>query len=107
MCKTVQMRHSTVLMALLAVTHGIVIDRAVGAPGHGKCKVDGGNTVDKRFFEKKMCLVEAPDEEASSCRMAAHVMAEGSMSSFAAECVRICSTRERAEGVKSEVKSKK
>jgi hypothetical protein len=54
-----------------------------------------------------MCLVEAPDAEASSRRMAAHMMAEGALSSFAAECVCICSTRERAEGVKSEVKSKK
>jgi hypothetical protein len=95
------------LLALLAVTHGIVVDRAIGAPGHGKCEVDGGNAVDKRFIEKKMCLVEAPDADASSRRMAAHAMAEGAMSSFAAECVRICSTRERAEGVKSEVKSKK
>jgi hypothetical protein len=95
------------LLALLAVTNGIVVDRAIGAPGHGKCEVDGGNAVDKRFIGKKMCLIEAPDAEASNRRMAAHAMAEGAISSFASECVRICSTRERAEGVKSEVKSKK
>jgi hypothetical protein len=95
------------LLALLAVTYDIVIDRAIGAPGHGKCEVDGGNAVDKQFIEKKMCLIEAPDAEASARRMAAHAMAEGALLSFAAECVRICSTRERAEGVKSEGKSKK
>jgi hypothetical protein len=95
------------LLALLAVSYGIVIDRAVGAPGHGKCEVDGGNAVDKRYIETKMCLIEAPDCDASSRRMSAHAMAGNALTSFAAECARICSSRERAHGVKSEIKSKK
>ena len=41
------------LLALLAVSYGIIVDRAVGAPGHGKCEVDGANAVDKRFIETK------------------------------------------------------
>jgi hypothetical protein len=95
------------LLALLAVSYGIVVDWAIGAPGHGKCEVDGANAVDKRFIETKMCLIEAPDCEASSRRMSAHAMAGEALTSFAAECARICSTRERSEGVKSEMKSKK
>jgi hypothetical protein len=54
-----------------------------------------------------MCLIEAPDGEASARRMSAHAMAGDALTSFAEECARICSTRERAEGVKSEIKSKK
>jgi hypothetical protein len=95
------------LLALLAVSYGIVVDWAVGAPGHGKCKVGGANAVDKWFIETKMCLIEAPDGEASARRMSAHAMAGEALTSFAEECARICSTRERAEGVKSKIKSKK
>jgi hypothetical protein len=86
MCKTVQMRTTALyLLALLAVTHGI--DQAIGAPGHGMCKVDGGNAVNKRFIEKKMCLIEVPDAEASSRRMTAHAMAEGA---YVQLCGRVC-----------------
>ena len=31
------------LNSLLATTHGVIIDRAVGAPGHRKYEVDGLN----------------------------------------------------------------
>ncbi len=79
----------------------------MGAPSHGKCEVDGANAVDKRFIETKMCLIEAPDREASTRRMSAHAMTGDALTSFAAEYARICSTRERAEGVKSKIKSKK
>jgi hypothetical protein len=104
-----QYRCGTVLylLALLAVSYGIVINRAVGAPGHGKCEVDGGNAVDERYIKTKMCLIEAPDGDASTRQMSAHAMAGNALTSFAAECARICSSRERAHGVKSEIKSRK
>jgi hypothetical protein len=41
------------LLALLAVSYGIVVDRAVGAPGHGKCEVDGANAVDNVSLKRK------------------------------------------------------
>ena len=51
---------------LLATTHGIIIDRAVGAPGHGKDQVDRLNAVDKRFINEKMALIITPEENGSS-----------------------------------------
>eukprot|EP00957_Ditylum_brightwellii_P048693 3694718-Ditylum_brightwellii.AAC.1 len=38
------------LLSLISVRFNIVIDRAVGAPGHGKDMVDGLNATDKAFF---------------------------------------------------------
>jgi hypothetical protein len=95
------------LLALLAVTYGIVVDRAIGAPGHGKNDVDGYNAVDKQFLEKKMCLIDTPDAEISDRRMAAHAMVETASLSFANECARLCSAQHRIGGVKSEAKSNK
>jgi hypothetical protein len=95
------------LLALLAVTYGIVVDRAIGAPGHGKNDVDGYNAVDKQFLEKKMCLIDTPDAEISDRRMAAHAMVETASLSFADECARLCSAQHRIQGVKSETKSNK
>ena len=41
------------LLSLLSQKYSIVIDRAIGAPGHGKDVVDGLNAVDKSFLRKK------------------------------------------------------
>jgi hypothetical protein len=43
--------------------HGIIIDHAVGAPGHGKDEVDSLNPVDKRFFLEKMVLIITPPRQ--------------------------------------------
>ena len=37
------------LLSLISVRFNIVIDRVVGAPGHGKDIVDGLNATDKAF----------------------------------------------------------
>eukprot|EP00957_Ditylum_brightwellii_P162192 12350079-Ditylum_brightwellii.AAC.1 len=37
------------LLALISVRFNMVIDRAVGAPGHGKDIVDGLSATDKAF----------------------------------------------------------
>ena len=42
------------LLSLISKTYNIVIDRAVGAPGHGKDVVDGLNAVIKAFLKKAM-----------------------------------------------------
>ena len=39
------------LLSVLAAEFNIVVDRAAGAPGHGKSKIDGLNAVDKRHLQ--------------------------------------------------------
>ena len=37
--------------SLLSFHYSIIIDRAAGAPGHGKASVNGLNVVDKQYFK--------------------------------------------------------
>jgi hypothetical protein len=57
------------LNSLLATTHGIIIDHAFGAPGHGKDKVDSPNTLDKQFIAENMALIVTPEANESSNQM--------------------------------------
>ena len=41
------------LMSMLDHTFGIVVDRALGAPGHDKSEVDAINGVDKNTIQRK------------------------------------------------------
>ena len=40
-------------MRLLSFRYGIVIDRAIGTPGHGKCEVDSINGVDNNIIYRE------------------------------------------------------
>ena len=40
-------------MSNLAWSKNIVVDRAIGAPGHGKCEVDAINGVDKNTIHRE------------------------------------------------------
>jgi hypothetical protein len=82
------------LLALLSVNYSMLVYHAVGAPSHGKCEVDGGNAVEKRYVVTKRYLIEAPNGDASTRRMSAHAMAGNAQTSFAVECACICSSRE-------------
>jgi hypothetical protein len=95
------------LLSLLASTHKIIIDRAIGAPGHGKDEVDGLNATDKRYLSEKMSVIYEPEVKEAENRMAPEARENGKSKSFAGECVRLCSLPHRFEGVKSESKSKK
>ena len=44
------------LLSLISVRFNIVIDRAVGAQGHGKDIVDGLNATDEAF-KRRLCFV--------------------------------------------------
>lgn len=92
------------LLSLLAFTHQIVIDRAIGAPGHGKDIVDGLNATDKQFLSYKMCKIGLPEVNETDSRMSAASMVEGTSFSLAEECARLCSDASRVTGVKSEGK---
>eukprot|EP00957_Ditylum_brightwellii_P150252 11442402-Ditylum_brightwellii.AAC.1 len=52
--------------------YGIVIDRAVGAPGHGKDVVDGLNAADKKFLRTAMLRNSIPDEHNNVNTMICH-----------------------------------
>jgi hypothetical protein len=92
------------LLSLIAVTYGIVYDRAIGAWGHGKDEVDGLNAVDKCFITEKMSLVVTPEANESLKRVAAEAMVEGVSKSIAGKAAHLCSDATHIEGVKSEGK---
>jgi hypothetical protein len=100
------------LLTLLSCVHNVAIDRAVGAPGHGKDIVDGLNTADKRYLIMKMRMIGLPEagaegseENNGGCsRMSAESMVEGTSKSLAVECARLCSDKAGSDGVKSEDK---
>ena len=50
------------LLSMLAVKHNITIDRAVGAPGHGKDLIDGLNAVDKMYLKALMMRTSVAGE---------------------------------------------
>jgi hypothetical protein len=91
------------LLSLLASPIHVVIDRVMGAPGHGKDIVDGLNATDKRFLKDKMCLTGSPEANGSAHRMAAHSMVEGASKSLAVEGARLCSDEARTFRVKGNV----
>jgi hypothetical protein len=66
------------LLSMLAIRFAIIIDRAVGAPGHGKDEVDGLNAVDKRYLQTKMRVVATPgeDDPEEDRKMRAYAMVE-------------------------------
>ena len=49
-------------MSFLSAKYNINIDRAIGAPGHGKDIVDGLNAVDKHYLKKLMRITKTADE---------------------------------------------
>ena len=51
------------LLSMLSMKYNIVIDRAVGAPGHGKDVVDGLNAVDKRYLKQCMFRLLHPEQK--------------------------------------------
>ena len=56
---------SLYLISALSMKYGIVIDCAIGAPGHGKDVVDGLNAVDKGFLRNAMFRLVNPEEDAN------------------------------------------
>lgn len=89
------------LLSLLASKYGVTIDRAIGAPGHGKDVVDGLNATDKRYLKKMMCSIAKPEiDEEEGPKMKANSMQGGQLVSLAQECARLCSLQTRVSGVK-------
>ena len=92
-------------MSALATGFGIVVDRALCAPGHGKSEVDALNGVDKNTIHR-MSMMKVADE---NVQLKAHTSTkiEGEEKvSPAEDCKRILEMA-GSEGVKSEVKREK
>ena len=87
--------------ALLLVRHGIFIDVAIGAPGHGKDMVDGIGAVEKKFLSGYFCLIGTPEAACQANRIkAASMTGDGYSKSLAVECARLCRDNARVSGVK-------
>ena len=104
-----QYRCGNALMYLsaLARKHGIIIDRAVDAPGHGKGVVDGVQGTEKEFLRRKMCMINKNGHDSMDNRIEAAQMCSGEKTSFARECIRLCSNSNRKLGVLGDKKNKK
>jgi hypothetical protein len=91
----------------IAVKYDTTIDRAIGAPGHGKDIVDGINATDKTYLGRMMCLTGTPEANDSEKRMSAESMTETASKSLAVEAQRLLSLDSRINGVKGDKKHAK
>ena len=73
----------------------MIIDRMIGAPGHGKDLVDGINAIDTRYLKGKMCMIGTPEVDDCSKRIKSHSMIDNARYIFAEECKRLCECSER------------
>jgi hypothetical protein len=78
------------LLSHLSAKYDMAIDRAIGAPSHGKDIVDGINATDKQYLAGCMCLIGTPEANDSEKWMAAQSMVETASKSLADECARLC-----------------
>jgi hypothetical protein len=95
------------LLSHLSAKYDMTIDRAIGAPSHGKDIVDGINATDKRYLAGCMCLIGTPEANDGEKRMAAQSMVETASKSLADECARLCTLDSRLQGVKGHTKHAK
>ena len=89
------------LLNIFSLKYHIVIDRAVGAPGHGKSIIDGLNAVDKHYLRKVMCMSGSTKSDDLEIRMKMYAITQNSTLSFAEECARLCGLESRRFGVQS------
>ena len=95
------------LLSYLAQKYDITIDRAIGAPGHGKDIVDGINATNKKYLASMMCMTGTPESNDSKKRMATESMTETASKSLAVEAQRLLSLDSRIQGVKGDKKHAK
>jgi hypothetical protein len=96
------------VLTLFAVsTHGVIIDWAIGAPGHGKVKADSLNAIDKPCIPKKMLQATMPEENDRTQRITIKAMVENLSNSIAKEAAHLCCNENQIRGVKSEGKYQK
>ena len=87
-------------LCYISFKYKIIIDRMIGAPGHGKNLVDSINTSDKTYLKDKMCMIRTPEVDDCSKRIKAHSMIDNTYYIFAEECKRLCECIHRENGAK-------
>ena len=91
---------------MLSTKFNINIDRAIGAPGHGKDIVDGLNAVDKHYLKKIMRITKCAHEDNSDIKkIKVHTVHEDENISIAKEAARILKL-DRSFGSKGSSKHK-
>ena len=98
------------LLTVVRSSFGVVIDRMVNAPAHGKGVVDALNAVTKRYLRecmRRICRVDTAKETANQNdvelkRKFENWMHEGdTQKSFAEQAKKLCDDEYRKDGVKS------
>ena len=95
------------LLSVLARKYELIIDRAVDAPGHGNGVVDGIQGSEKNFIRRKMCMTNKNGIDSQEDRMEAAQISDDTPTSFAKECIRLCSAESRKMNVITHKKNKK
>ena len=104
---TKQYRCAVVLLFLswLSVKYKITIDRALGAPGHGKDHVDGLNAANKAYLIARMRDIMTPDVDCDAIyadrKMEPQLYQDGQHKSLAVEMQRLLDQPDRKDGVKT------
>jgi len=78
----------------IAVMYGIIVDRAIAAPGHGKNEIDGLNGVVKTLLRHYFsCRTQSPMDDDNESKVAIHKIAAGGSQciDIGKECHRILS----------------
>ena len=106
---TKQYRRTTALfmLTMLATSLGIIIDRAIGAPGHGKSEIDRLMAIDKVFFRALFQIIVIPEAQEGANQFEAASIKEGKETSLASKCALACSASDQTNGVKSNNKYSK
>jgi len=104
-----QYRCATVLymLSVLALHFGIVIDRSIGAPGHGKSEIDGLMAVDKTYLRSLFRCIVIPESQEGDNRFIAATVKDGNEFSLATKCAEACSKPCRIDGMTSDKKYNK
>eukprot|EP00957_Ditylum_brightwellii_P081621 6209078-Ditylum_brightwellii.AAC.1 len=81
----VQLQQLLTQKSAFSMKRGVVIDHAVGAPGHGKDMVDGLKAVDKRYLRTAMIRNYIAEEDNNMKTMTCHSVTQMGSASLAAE----------------------
>ena len=95
------------MLSVLALHFGIVIDRAIGAPGHGKSEIDGLMAVDKTYLRSFFRRIVIPESREGDNRFIAATVKDGNEFSLATKCVEACKKACRVNGMISDKKYNK
>ena len=85
---------------MLAFSFNIVVDRAIGVPGHGKDIIDRLNAVMKCFLQKQFCMTGTPEVDSYGKWIKAYLMVEKASTSLAKECQWLCMAEDHINGAK-------